>query len=330
MKSQYILVVLGLFLSISSAFSKENLNSADYSVLAKRHSIALYSDQQRKNSFDGCKTLFPGNNPDGIIGSYTDVRSVWKLRKLCSDNFAVLYSDQTKTPLLVIEKLNAKDLNNKSEGLKRMDVFYSDPRTPTNGQAKISDFRNAKPSVDKGHLAPAGNALTAKGMAQTFALSNMIPQDSNNNRQAWKKIETDVRKYISRSKMETYIITGVLFDKKENSTKLGKNKVWKPTRIFKLVYNTANEKKSWVYIVNNEPTTVPQPISYDQFVDKTGVRFGFLETGIEPTAELGDTPFNNLDNANILTDKISEIVKAKFYEILQNFIQYLISNFFNE
>ena len=331
MKLQISLFTVSLLFSFS-LYAKENSGSSEYAVMAKKQPITLYSSAQKKDSFEGCQRLFPNNNSDEVMGLYTDHNGLWKFRKLCSDNFAVLYSDRTKTPVLVVEKLNAASLEQRKKGLARTNVFYTDPRTPTNGQSKISDFKNANPGVDKGHLAPAGNALTEKGMAQTFALSNMVPQDSNNNRQAWNKIESDVRKYISRSKGDTYILTGVLFDKDESSiVKLGKNKVWKPTRLFKLVYNT-NENRSWAYVLNNEPTTVPTPVSYPEFVNKTKVKFNFLESGqpaVLTTNDIlmndGTSSLNENNSTEGSSNNFVSFILNHLSEFLKNILQTIIS-----
>ena len=200
MKFSFYLIIFSICLNSSLVFAKENIGGIDYSEIAKKRSIELYSSKQKQNSFDGCSDLFPKKNPKETTELTYFNKMKWSIRELCSDNFAVVYSDRTKTPLLVIEKLSAKQIKNKSEGLKRTYFFYSDPRTPTNGRAKASDYKNVRPSVDRGHLVPAGNSITARGMAQTFALSNIFPQDSDNNRGPWKKIETDVtllHKYVS-------------------------------------------------------------------------------------------------------------------------------------
>ena len=217
MKFSFYLILFSVFLNSPLVFAKENLNNIHYSEIAKKRPIELYNNNQRKNSFDSCADLFPKENPKETTELTYFKKSKWGIRELCSDNFAVLYADRTKTPLLVIEKLSAKQLKNKNESLQRTDFFFSDPRTPTNGRAKSSDYKNVHPSVDRGHLAPAGNAIRARGMAQTFALSNIFPQDSDNNRGPWRKIEADVRKYISRSEGNIYILSGLIFDKQERN-----------------------------------------------------------------------------------------------------------------
>ena len=98
---------------------------------------------------------------------------------LCSDTFAVLYSQTSKTPLVVVERLNAAQLKD-AKGEERTNQFYADPRIPKGGRAELSDYRSQHPAVDRGHQAPAADAPNAHAMAQSFALSNMVPQDPTN------------------------------------------------------------------------------------------------------------------------------------------------------
>ncbi|WP_226477949.1 DNA/RNA non-specific endonuclease [Pseudomonas sp. MWU16-30323] len=226
--------------------------------------LALYSNKQKQASFDGCADLFPAAQP---INTAT-VPVTLKPLALCSDNFAVLYSQTSKTPLVVVERLNARQLQD-AKGEERTNQFYPDPRIPKGARAELSDYRGQHPAVDRGHQSPAADAPSTNAMAQSFALSNMVPQDPTNNRKIWSKVEADVRKFAKRADGNVYVFTGPLFD--PGYSTIGGNKVWVPTRLFKLVYDVSS-KRAWAYVLPNAETRIQKPMDYDTFVKTTGLK----------------------------------------------------------
>ncbi len=229
-----------------------------------RGAIDLYSPQERQLSFDSCADIFPAATP---IKTATIPASMQPLA-LCSDHFAVLYSQTSKTPLLVVERLNARQLKD-AKGEERTNHFYADPRIPKAGRAELSDYHGQHPAMDRGHQSPAADAPDAKAMAQSFALSNMVPQDPTNNRKIWSKVEADVRKFAVRAGGDVYVFTGPLFDAGHGT--IGDNQVWVPTRLFKLVYD-ASSRRAWAYVLPNAETRIQRPMDYDTFVKTTGLR----------------------------------------------------------
>ncbi len=222
----------------------------------------LYSKQERQLSFDSCAELFPSATP---IKTAT-VPASMKPLALCSDHFAVLYSQTSKTPLVVVERLNAAKLKD-AKGEERTNQFYADPRIPKAGRAELSDYRAQH--MDRGHQSPAADAPNAHAMAQSFALSNMVPQDPTHNRKIWSKVEADVRKFALRASGDVYVFTGPLFD--EGYRTIGANKVWVPTRLFKLVYD-ASSGRAWAYVLPNAETRIQKPMDYATFVKSTGLK----------------------------------------------------------
>ncbi|NWB57028.1 DNA/RNA non-specific endonuclease [Pseudomonas sp. F8002] len=226
--------------------------------------LDLYSSQQKKPSFDSCADLFPAAQP---INTAT-VPATMKPLALCSDNFAVLYSQTSKTPLVVVERLNAGQLKD-AKGEERTNQFYPDPRIPKGARAELSDYRGQHPAVDRGHQSPAADAPSTNAMAQSFALSNMVPQDPTNNRKIWSKVEADVRKFAKRADGNVFVFTGPLFD--PGYSTIGDNKVWVPTRLFKLVYDVSS-KRAWAYVLPNAETRIQKPMDYATFVKTTGLK----------------------------------------------------------
>lgn len=225
--------------------------------------ISLYSASQRSSLFNACRDVFPQGRPISLAV----VSPEWKPRGLCSDNFAVLHSGRSKTPLLVIERLNRAQVLD-AKGKRRTNEFYPDPRLPRNERAYLDDFKGS--GYDRGHLAPAGDAPSPNAMAQSFALSNMVPQDPVNNQKVWNKLEKDTRKYVMRAAGDVFVFTGPIFD--ANHATVGRNNVYVPTRLFKLVYDQTS-KRAWAQVLpNSAAARLSKPMSYPEFVQQTGWR----------------------------------------------------------
>ena len=212
-------------------------------------------------SFVGCQQLFP----QGAVIDIAKVDRRWRPTALCSSHFAVLYSGLSKTPLVVVERLNREQIAQALDEA-RTDEFYADPRLPAGSRAELDDFRGS--GLDRGHLAPAGDQPDQASMAQSFALSNIVPQDPFNNRKTWAKIESDVRKYVRRVQGNVYVFSGPIFRTQQRT--IGRNQVWVPSHLFKLVYDEASGR-SWAYILaNTAEARVEAPIDYASFVQQTG------------------------------------------------------------
>ena len=222
--------------------------------------ISLYQTTQRSATFDGCKDLFPGGRPIPL----TTVSADWMPRGLCSDRFAVLYSGRSKTPLVVVERLNRQQVDDADE--ERTNKFFPDPRLPAAERAYLEDYKGS--GYDRGHMAAAGNAPTPTAMAQSFALSNIVPQDPTHNRRVWSKLEADTRKYARRTSGDVFVFTGPLFDAGHQT--IGRNRIWVPTRLFKLVYDQSTGR-AWAHVLPNTPDAqIGKPIDYPAFVRETG------------------------------------------------------------
>ena len=99
----------------------------------------------------------------------------------------------------------------------------------------------------------------------------MIPQDPNNNRKVWNKLESDVRKYASRAAANVYVYTGPLFSGGQAQT-MGSGQVWIPSHIFKVVYDEA-KGDAWGWVLPNSPDAkVGKPMPYADFEKQTGLK----------------------------------------------------------
>ena len=207
-----------------------------------------------REQFPQARALQPGN-----------VDALWEARALCSEGFAVLYSGRTKTPMVVVERLNRPRLQ-QAAGLPRTDRFYADARVPGVQRADLADYQGS--GYDRGHMAAAANQFSPSGMAQSFALTNMIPQDPTLNRKVWAKLEADVRKYAQRAAGDVFVYTGPLYT--DAAPRMGSGQVWVPSQLFKLVYD-ASSQRAWAYVLpNNAQAQIQRPMDYAEFVVQTG------------------------------------------------------------
>lgn len=223
--------------------------------------------QDSGKSADGflqCAEQLPASAPL----SAASVGRSWMPVTLCSTGFAVLYSGLSKTPIVTVERLSRQRLHN-AAGLQRTDHFYADARLRAAYKAELADYQAS--GYDRGHMAPAADQSTTTGMAQSFALSNMVPQDPTHNRQVWSKLEADVRKYAKRANGNVFVYTGPLFE--GQTPTIGRNQVWVPSHLYKLVFDE-QQQRAWAWVLpNRADVQLGAPMSYAQFVQRTGRNF---------------------------------------------------------
>lgn len=127
--------------------------------------------------------------------------------KLCYTSFAVLHSPVSRTPLWAAEVLG-DDAVKSARQIDRASSFEPDTRLQPSDRAELSDYLRS--GYDRGHLAPSGDMPDHKAQAESFYLSNIVPQAARLNRGSWADLESSVRdKAVADGRL--YIVTGVLF-----------------------------------------------------------------------------------------------------------------------
>jgi endonuclease G len=121
---------------------------------------------------------------------------------------------------------------------------------------------------------------TPQGMDESFSLANMIPQNSENNRNLWESIERAVRDYSERH--EIYVVTGPIFQA-ENLQAL-KGRVLVPTHIAKAIYDPQSNIAG-AYLVPNQPGNDYRIISLAELGQLSGMdAFPQLPASVKQTA----------------------------------------------
>jgi endonuclease G len=165
-------------------------------------------------------------------------------QEICHKNYAVIHRCDVKAPLAVFEHLTTTAMSGPA---KRKDNFRPDPLVTPKCSATLADYATVGKTHDRGHMAPAANNTQNDDiMSESFYLSNMQPQVANNNRGAWRLLESAERE-LAKAGGDYYIISGGIWD--QGYTKTG-NGLGIPTRLFKVIYDK-NSKKARAYLMPN-------------------------------------------------------------------------------
>lgn len=178
--------------------------------------------------------------------------------------YATGYSYYFRQPKWVLEIVNPPTIDEEPEGVKRSDNFRPDYRIPQIFRADLVDFKGS--GFDRGHMVPSAdqNGLEIQN-SETFLLTNMSPQKPELNRYIWRKLENKVR-ILNRNDdiLETYVITGPIFNFDEPVSVIGTNDsndvtIPIPHSYFKsiLTEDKRGKIKMWSFIIKNEGTTQP-------------------------------------------------------------------------
>ena len=234
--------------------------------------FALAASVSAHAGFESCPKFFVNGSPPKVSNA-----SPAKQRELCFDAFAILHSGQSKTAVYVVEKLSKSQLSD-AKGEARTNKFYEEARLPIADRSRLEDYKGrinqngVEVRFDRGHMAPAGDMPNAQAMAQSFSLSNMVPQAPENNRGAWaKSVEKATRNYVMRAEGDVFVFTGPVYTTPVQT--LGPNQVWVPKYLYKLVYDPSANRAWAHWLENMDEARASRPISYEELVRRTGIEF---------------------------------------------------------
>ena len=203
-----------------------------------------------------CPQFFPnGQAPDIKI----------KHQELCFEQFVISYNTDYKNPLYAAEILTVASMK-KADAVKRKDAFHQEPKIDIKGQATLPAFVGT--TFDRGHVIPAADMSTISAQYESFSMVNMTPQNANNNRDLWKKLEAYTRKAAEKFD-NTYHISGPIFSKNPQKLKDGTSI---PDGYFKIVYIQKTQTVSAFYC-KNLPKQTYELKTIKQIEDITGHKF---------------------------------------------------------
>lgn len=231
--------------------------------------------------FAACLDEFWGGQPPSLSASGV-------LYALCASHFATLYSGQTETPLYSAEHLTEEQLE-RAIHQHRDDAFHEDDRLPEAVASTLDDYRHS--GWDRGHMAPSGDEPDGESQFESFALSNMVPQNSDDNRHLWADIETAVRELVLASGDDIFVVTSPVFGASEPQPLRGQ--VWVPLLLFKAIYDP-KAGIAGVYLARNAPGHQYQLLSVSDFERRYQIN-PFPELPEKTSMDVGNLPTPVLD-----------------------------------
>lgn len=183
--------------------------------------------------------------------------------------------------------------------------------------ADSSDYAGS--GFDRGQLVPAGDLRWNKeALASAFLYSNVSPQVSDLNRNAWYKLEVLTREWALRYD-ELFVVSGPVLNQQFASTQRGSYRVAVPRFYFKIIADLRPPNYHAIaFLLPNKkiPFTLSKYVtSVDQLETLTGIDFfpaleDSLETRIESMADLSAWDPDYADDVDPIAAK--DFGKGKF------------------
>ncbi|MEB0032676.1 DNA/RNA non-specific endonuclease [Undibacterium sp. RTI2.1] len=223
------------------------------------HSFLLFSAFAAVTNVDAkdCSTqFFNGKAPVATTTHFNE-----RTTSLCFEEYALMYSGVTKTPLWTAEFLTNNRIK-EARKLKRQDSFHEEEQIPNADRSYLKDYKGSTKnvdidhSIDRGHMSPNSDFSPYTAQFESFSLANIIPQNSDNNQNLHEGIESATRK-LATQRERLYVITGPIFDTTANKLN---GRVVIPTRIFKAIVDPSRHEAA-AYLTYNKPGMDYQVVS---------------------------------------------------------------------
>uniref|UniRef100_A0A673U720 Nuclease EXOG, mitochondrial n=2 Tax=Suricata suricatta TaxID=37032 RepID=A0A673U720_SURSU len=121
-------------------------------------------------------------------------------------NHALSYDQSKRVPRWVLEHISKSKIMGDAD--RKHCKFKPDPNIPATFSAFNEDYVGS--GWSRGHMAPAGNnKFSSQAMAETFYLSNIVPQNFDNNAGYWNRMEMYCRELTERFE-DVWVVSGPL------------------------------------------------------------------------------------------------------------------------
>ncbi|XP_043922165.1 nuclease EXOG, mitochondrial [Protopterus annectens] len=195
-------------------------------------------------------------------------------------NHALSYDQAKRVPQWVIEHITRDKIVGNAD--RKHCKFKPDPDVAPLFSAKNEDYIGS--GWSRGHMAPAGDCkFSLEAMTETFYLSNIVPQNYENNAGFWNRLEIYCRELTQRFD-DVWIVSGPLTlpqvreDGKKTVTYqvIGSDDVAVPTHLYKVIL--ARKTKNSTEPLAVAAFVIPnQPLGFDHLLPDFQVNLMDLE-----------------------------------------------------
>jgi len=226
-------------------------------------------------------------------------------------NHVLQYDTARKIPKWVLEHMSKDDLKGHAE--RSQCNFKVDQSVPKQFRSHNEDYLGS--GFARGHMVPASDVKKSQeSMQETFYLTNILPQDFDNNGGFWYRMENYCRSLTNRF-TDVYVISGPLFlshfvqnKKMVTFQVIGDNNVAVPSHLFKiiLVENHGRPIAAGAFVVPNAPIAddkvlTDYQVSLSQIENMTGFMFF-------PKIDMNNLPnLCSRDNCQLLTKNMADL-----------------------
>eukprot|EP01121_Diplochlamys_sp_Union-15-3_P015065 TRINITY_DN4912_c0_g1_i3.p1 TRINITY_DN4912_c0_g1~~TRINITY_DN4912_c0_g1_i3.p1 ORF type:complete len:321 (-),score=48.34 TRINITY_DN4912_c0_g1_i3:55-1017(-) len=196
------------FSAISQSVSEPEVNTEESSTLITKPIENFYDEVEEQLLL---KTTL--NEKSRNILKYGVPDSIGEIYGF--EDHVLSYSNIHRCPTWVAEKLSVQNEQQEREQeahavTRKLSRFRKDPNIHPYFAASADDYKNGPWS--RGHMAAASNhKRSQKAMDDTFYLSNIVPQDKNNNVNYWYRMELFTRHLAKRRFDELTVFSGPLY-----------------------------------------------------------------------------------------------------------------------
>jgi endonuclease G len=171
--------------------------------------------------------------------------------KICHASYLSASNTVTKTPDWIAYHLTAQHLA-PQQNTRRTEYFCPDPCLMPGQRAELSDYAGLFPNFNRGHMSPASdNKWNSVAYKECYFLSNILPQNPENNGGIWQKLESYTDSW-AKVNNDLYIIDGPVYDYNGVQHQVvGAGKLWAPAALFKIIY-MPSRKQVLSFIIPNQ------------------------------------------------------------------------------